>query len=257
MDQDARSISMLKRFERSLRIWIDGRGRGRGRGPWFGAASGEAFHLADAHPAAGNAPGEFDPFLGVGDGKKRATVTCGQPAFLDQVLNHRLELQEAKRIRDRCPIFSRTFGHVFLRETKLVGEALKSPRLFHGVEILALEILDEGHLKREFLGYLANDNGHTRQRGPLGGAPASLAGDQLVAKADSPHDERLDDTACADRTGQLLESLFAKARARLIGARIDEIDIDLEQNVTRCLARSGCQARARRWGWGYCRRCSR
>jgi hypothetical protein len=87
----------------------------------------------------------------------------------------------------------------------------------------------------------------------LGGAPAAFTGNQLVAKADPPHDERLNDPARTDRARQLLERLLAETCPRLVGAGVDEVDIDLQQNVIRRVARrrAGCQR------WGYCRCCSR
>ena len=81
VDQDACSISVLKRFERSLCVWIDGRD---GRcGPWLGAAGGEAFHLADAHAAAGDAARQLDAFFRIGNREKCAAVTGREPALFD------------------------------------------------------------------------------------------------------------------------------------------------------------------------------
>ena len=138
---------------------------------------------------------------------------------------------------------------MFLSEIELVGEALEGARLFHGIQIFALKVFDQCHLKRELLGNLANNHGNASERRALGGAPAAFAGDQLVAKTDPPDDKGLDDSTRADRASQFLKRLLAKARARLIGAGIDEIDIDLEQDVIRGLVRG--------LGWGYCRCCSR
>jgi hypothetical protein len=147
--------------------------------------------------------------------------------FFDQVLDHGFEFQETQCIGDGRAVFSRALGDMFLREIELVGEALEGARLFHGIQIFALEVFDERHLERKFLRDLADNHGNARQRRPLRGAPAAFAGDQLVAKADPSDDERLNDPACTDRAGELFESLFAKARAWLIRAGIDEVDIDL------------------------------
>ena len=117
---------------------------------------------------------------------------------------------------------------MLLREIELVGEPLEGVRLFHGVQVLALEVLDERHLERELFGNLPHDDRNARQRRPLRGAPPAFASDQLVAKADSAHDKRLNDSARADRARQLFESLLAETGPRLIGAGVNEIDIDLQ-----------------------------
>jgi hypothetical protein len=236
VDQDACAVSVLQRFERRLRIRING--RDVGRWPGLGDAGGQAFNLPDAHAAAGDAAGQFEAFLGIGDREKRPAVAGREAAFFDQVLDHGFELQEAQRIGDGGAILSGALGDVLLSEIELVGEALEGARLFHGVQIFALEIFDEGHLKREFLRDLANNDGNARQRGPLRSTPAALAGDQLVSKADSTDDERLNDPTRPDRASKLLEGLLTKARSRLIGTRVDEIDIDLLENVIRGLARA-------------------
>jgi hypothetical protein len=67
----------------------------------------------------------------------------------------------------------------------------------------------------------------------LGGTPAALASDQLMAGADSSNDKWLNNSTRPYRASQFLESLLPKARARLIGARINQIDVDLKQTVIR------------------------
>lgn len=225
VDQYARAISVLQRFERGLRIRINR--RDGGRRSRLGDAGGQAFNLAHAHATPRDPPREFQALFGIGDREKRAAMAGREAALFDQVLDHGFQLQEAQRVGDGSAILSGALGDMLLSEIELIGEALECAGLFHGIQIFALEILDERHLEREFLGDLANDNGDPRQRRPLRSAPAAFAGDQLVAKADPADDERLNDSAGADRAGELLEGFFAKARSRLIGAGVDEIDIDL------------------------------
>jgi hypothetical protein len=243
VDEDAGAVSVLERFERGLRIRVNR--RNRRRGPRLHAASGEAFDLADTHAAAGNTPCELEALFGICNGQKGAAMPGREAAFFDQVLDHGFELQKAQRVGDCGAVFSGALGDVLLGEVEFVGETLKGARLFDRIQVLALQVFDERHLERDFLGDLANDDGNARERRPLGGAPAAFTGDQLVAKPNPPDYERLDDTAGTNRPGELLESLFAKAGTRLIGARVDEIDVELQQNVIRCWTR----------GWGHCRCC--
>ncbi len=155
--------------------------------------------MADAHAAAGDAAGQFQALFGIGDCEKRAAVPRREFPFFDQLMDHGFELEEAERVGDRSAILTRALSDVFLGEIELVGKALKGARLFHRVQIFALEVFDEGHLEREFLRNLADDHGNAGQRGPLRRPPTALAGNQLVAKTDPPDDEWLDDPARADR----------------------------------------------------------
>jgi hypothetical protein len=64
--------------------------------------------------------------------------------------------------------------------------------------------LDHRHLEGAHGGDVAHDGGDLVQAGALGGAPAALAGDQLIAAlAAHADDHRLDHALGADRIGQL------------------------------------------------------
>jgi Zn-finger domain-containing protein len=79
----------------------------------------------------------------------------------------------------------------------------------------------------------------------LGRTPTALTSDQLKTAGDPAHDERLNDAAGLNRSRELVESFLAKARARLIRARIDQLDADVEEAFTQ------------RWGRRRCRCCWR
>ena len=226
MQEHPCSIAVLKSLERGLGIRIDG--RNRRRGARLGAARGKAFHLADTHAAASDPARKIQALLRIRNGEQRPAVTRRETALLDQVLNHGLELQQSEGIGDRGAVLPCSLGDVLLREVELVREALEGSCLLHRVQVLALEVFDQRHLQRDFLGNFANDDRYARQCRPLGRSPAALAGDQLVAEANPSDDKWLDDSARADRARQFLERLFAKARAWLIGTGIDEVDIDLQ-----------------------------
>ena len=63
--------------------------------------------------------------------------------------------------------------------------------------------------------------------GQLGGAPAALAGDELVAvRSDRADEDGLQDAMLADRRGELVERLLVEGQARLLGVRLDVVDRD-------------------------------
>ncbi len=146
-------------------------------------------------------------------------------------------LQKPNGVGNRRAILAGALGDFLLREVKFVGEALERARLLDRVEVFALEIFDQRHLERHLVADVANNRGNAAESGALRGAPAAFAGDQLKALPDAANHERLNDAAHANRSRQFFERLFAESRARLKGAGIDEVYIDLEEHVTRSQGR--------------------
>src|SRR6202044_990698 len=127
---------------------------------------------------------------------------------------------------------------------EFVGEPLERACLFHGIEILALEVLNQRHLQCHLIANIANNCGHPSKLGPLRGSPPAFAGYELVAVSDSPNDQRLNNAAGADRARKLVQGYFAESCSWLERARIDQVDVDLREDLTRSQDRC-------------CRRCSR
>ncbi|MGB8438214.1 MAG: hypothetical protein WCE26_02400 [Candidatus Acidiferrales bacterium] len=184
--------------------------------------------MSYGHPASGDTSGEGEAFLGIRNRQQRTTVPRREPAFLEQILDRVFELEQADGVRYGGAVLAGALSHLLLGEMEFVNQALKGVGLLDGVEILALEVLNEGHFERHFLGHVADYNRHTAEAGSLGGAPPALAGNQLIAISDASDDERLDDSTRANRAGELVERFLAEAGARLVGAWINQVNIDLE-----------------------------
>jgi hypothetical protein len=231
MDQCAGAVLALKIFEggfcigiRCIRRRMFARARN---------ASGEALDLANRHAAAGDFFRKIEALRLIGDGEKRAGVAGGNFALLDEILDRNFELEEADGVGDCGAIFSGAFGDLLLGKVKLIGEALKGVGLLDWIEIFALEIFDERHLHCHTFRYVAHDDGYAVQLCALGRAPATFAGDKLIAAGAAAHNERLNDAARTDRLRELFQGLFAEARARLIGARLDQVDVDVQEDFIR------------------------
>jgi hypothetical protein len=159
-------------------------------------------------------------------------VTGGEAALFEELLNWRLEFQEADGVRDGRAVFPGTFRNLLLSQMELIDEALKGVGLLDWVQIFTLEIFHQGHFQREFLGHIAKYDRNTMHAGTLGGAPTAFAGDELIAVRDSTDYEWLDDTARLNGPRKLVESFFAEARTRLIRTGIYEIDINVQEPFT-------------------------
>ena len=142
-------------------------------------------------------------------------------AILKEVLERLLELEETQSVGHCGAVFAGAIGNVFLRKLEFGHQALKGARLLNWVEVFALDVLNQRNLERLRFGNVADDSRNPRQGSALGGAPAALPRNELVASLVASHDQRLDDAIRAYRARQLLKRLFAKARARLIWAGIN------------------------------------
>ena len=103
-------------------------------------------------------------------------------------------------------------------QTELVEQALIALGLLDRVEVLALEVLDEGGGERVGVAERADEARHLGEAGRLGGAPAALAGDDLEAGGIGgmrAHQDGLEDAAGADRFRELGLGRLVHAAARL------------------------------------------
>jgi len=142
-------------------------------------------------------------------------------SFFEEILDGGFKFQQAQRVRNRGAILAGSIGHLFLGEAEFVRKPLKCAGLLDGVQVFALEIFNQRHFKRHLFRNVSDDDGNAAQARPLSRAPAALSSYELIARACPSSDEWLHNAAYANGTRQLLESLFAEARPRLVRAGID------------------------------------
>ena len=115
----------------------------------------------------------------------RAAVTLAELAGLSSSSassgrsSSRIRFETAARLRPRRP------REILFREAQVLDQRRAGPRLVDRVEVLAGHVLDQRRLKPPGSSCVADDRGDLLQPGLLGGPPAPLAGDQLVASVGS------------------------------------------------------------------------
>ncbi|OIQ68146.1 hypothetical protein GALL_502640 [mine drainage metagenome] len=100
-------------------------------------------------------------------------------------------------------------------------------RLFHRIEIFALNVLDDRDFERVRIADIDRHDRHLVQAGDLRRTPAALAGDDLVAilrAAHRPHHDRLDHAMLLDRIGEFAEFGIGEFAARIARIRLEEFD---------------------------------
>jgi hypothetical protein len=71
---------------------------------------------------------------------------------------------------------------------KFFHQAIKCPRLFDGIQVLALNIFYKCELKRLLIAYFPQYHRQSQKLRPLRGPPSSLSGDELIPGSNSSRD---------------------------------------------------------------------
>ena len=135
------------------------------------------------------------------------------------------QVEQAQQVGHRDAAAPDAQADGLARQAELLDERGAGARLLDGVEVLARHVLDERRLERLGVVALAHERRDRLEAGDLRGAPAALAGDELVrAAGDRPHEHRLQHAALAQRAGERLERGVVERPPRLPGVRRDELD---------------------------------
>ena len=116
----------------------------------------------------------------------RARVAHRKRARRDVAADFFGQLQQPQVVRDRRAILADLRRDVVLLQMEFIDEPLIRGGRFHRIEIFALDVFDQRHLEQPLVlrcGTSLTTIGTLVQLGELRGAPAPLAGDDLVALA--------------------------------------------------------------------------
>jgi len=131
------------------------------------------------------------------------------------------QLQPLRDIDDRFACLGRDLFDAVLRFFQ-VEKRLEALRLFHRVNIAALEVFDKLRLQRFGIAEVDDADGHGRGVGHLRGAVTPRSGHDLeAALIQRPHKQGRKNALGADAFGQLLQALFLEDAAR-VGAGFGE-----------------------------------
>ena len=140
-----------------------------------------------------------------------------QAVLLQKRDNVLVQLHQPQQIGHRHPRATHGVGDLLMGQRELLLQSLQRSRLFQGMQILTLYVLDQGDRHGGAVRHLTHHARHLPQLCHLRRPPAALAGNDLVALiTDRPHHDRLDHALGADRIGKLGQRLRIDVLARLI-----------------------------------------
>ena len=87
-------------------------------------------------------------------------MTQGEGPLSDEPLYVFGEGKQAQRISNRGSVLSYGLGDLLMGQSKIIDELSVAFRLFDGVEVLALEVFDEGEREQLLVGNVPNDGGN-------------------------------------------------------------------------------------------------
>jgi hypothetical protein len=148
----------------------------------------------------------------------------GKAMLGEEHLNITGEPEQPEHIGDCGPVFARALCNLLVAELVFPCQAVEGLGDLNGIQILALDVLNEGDFHEPVVGIVLNDDRNLGKAGKFGGAPAALSGDELVAGTGGADDQRLDNAVFADGLGEFLEAVGLEDGARLQGIGVDIAD---------------------------------
>ena len=172
----------------------------------------------------------------------------------DALLDGRGEIEQPEGVADVRAGAAYLLRELLVGGAEIVEQLLVGRGLFERVELLAVQVLDQGVPEQVVVLRLLDDGADLGQPGTLRGTPPPLAHDELVpARPGRTDHHRLEQADLPDGFGELLERVLVEGPPRLPGVRRDRGDRDLLVVSPEDLDRAPGDAD----GAATCRRCGR
>jgi hypothetical protein len=166
------------------------------------------------------------------------------------LLDDRRQVQQPQGVADVRSGAAYLARQLLVGGAEIVKELLVRGGLFERIELLAVQVLDQGVPEELVVLGLLDDRADLGQPGALAGPPPPLAHDELIpAGPGRADDHRLQQADLADRLRELVQGLFVEGPPWLPGVRRDRRDLDLPvvsaQDLYRHVGRIGESSRLR------------
>jgi hypothetical protein len=146
-----------------------------------------------------------------------------QGALIHKLPHFVRQAEEAQVVGHGRPVLAHPVSELFLGEAELLDQGLEGPGGLHGAEVLALNVLDEGDLQGVLGACILQDGGDLLEAREPGGAVSPLPRDEAETAVPFALQENGLEHALF-----LLEGFLAEVPSRLRGARLNPVELDLD-----------------------------
>jgi hypothetical protein len=158
-------------------------------------------------------------------------VPGGDAPHLDVLLELAGQIEQPEVVGDGGAVEAHPLTDLLLGQA-VVDQRAEGVGQLHGIQVVALNVLDEGEFEAILAFNVGDDGGNRLAASGARSAPAPLAHDELVAIARAPDHDGLKDAVKPDRIGEAIEFERLEAAPRLLGIGIDQVDGYLRRAVT-------------------------
>jgi hypothetical protein len=146
------------------------------------------------------------------------------------------EAEQPQRVGDGGTVLSHFAGDFIMGQCEFIDQARISLCPLNGVQVFALNILNDCKFKLFLLSSTANDSRHGLKPGQFGGAQAAFPGNQrvLIRSFCGDDDQRLDDAMFPNGTSQIIQSIAIEINARLMRVGQNLFNRNLQHLAGRC-----------------------
>lgn len=194
----------------------------------FGAAGGERLELADREVSAEGESGDGD--LSVGrEAENGAGVSHSESSVGEHFLDLFGQGEEAEVVGDAGAAFAEAGGEPIGDGVEKAQVVAVRDGAVDGIEVVALQVFDEGGLGGVGLGERTDDGGDGGECGESCRAESAFTGDELeLAVVEGADEDGLEDAVGFDGIGQLGQAGFVEDGAWLAWVGGDVVEPDVE-----------------------------
>src|SRR5919198_5601080 len=151
-------------------------------------------------------------------------MTGDQRADGDPALHTPREAQQADGVGDGGSAATEAGGELLVRDVKVREQLLVRGRLLKGVQVVAVDVLEQGVPEQVVVFGRPDDGGNAIESGSPGSPDASLSHDELPPVAVRSNHDRLEHADRLDARAQLGQRLFIERPSRLSWVAVDLVE---------------------------------
>ena len=177
--------------------------------------------LTDRQPIIDDPHGQLLEQLAITQPGKGPGVAGGEQTVHDHLLDAIWEVEQPEAVGDSRSTPAHPDSHLMLGEAELIHQPMEGGGLLQGVQVIAMEVLDDRLFQGVAVLGLPHHRGHHGQTCSSGSPPTPFTGHELITPASLPEQEGLEYPHLLDGSSQLSHALVVEHPTGLVAVRLD------------------------------------